>query len=279
MKTIALAILIVILTISLIGIYTGIIINRTVFESSFLINILKHQDAYAQVRQLMLRLVNTSLPNSQEGMPYLREVLKEDWLEKEINFLLKEFYAFAKSEKKEPPVIFFSDLKRQVADAIDNKTDYQDKTKLVQFWFDPLPDRVRLEDFISIDTLWQTRRSTAIIGKIPWIFGLFALGAAAIIYLLTRQWEQMLLWAGASCLSAGALLVLVGFILERLPDYMSIVTNFEDRLVSYGIPEMGIRLFLDSLIKGVTGPMNWIGIMSILAGISVVFFTPIIEKG
>jgi len=108
----------------------------------------------------------------------------------------------------------------------------------------PLPDRVRLEDFISIDTLWGTRRSAAIIGKLPWIFGLFALGAAAIIYLLTRQWEQMLLWMGASGLSAGVLLIFFGFIIERLPDYMSIVTNFEERLVSYGIPETGIRLFL-----------------------------------
>lgn len=273
-----LAILLVLLVINLIGIYIGFILNGTILQPAFLIKTLRGQEAYAQIRQLMFRLVNRSLPNGQDSIPYLNKAISESWLEQEVNFLLKDFYAFAKGKKESTPTISFSNLKRQVVDALDDSRSYQDRTKLVQFWFDPLPDEVHLEDFMSIDFLWGARKAASFMVWIPWIMCGSALIIILLMYLAVLDWKQLVLWIGSGGITTGALLITLGQMARWITSRMSIVMNIVDRLISYEIPETSVNIFLTALINGVKNPMNILGIISILAGGAIIYFIPIDER-
>lgn len=278
LRTIILAILLVLFVINLIGIYVGFIINGTILQPTFLIKTLKGQEAYAQIRQLMFRLVNRSLPNGQDSIPYLKESISEGWLEQEINFLLKDFYAFVKGKRSNTPTISFSNLKGQVVDALDDNRSYQDKKKLVQFWFDPLPDEVHLEDFMSMDFLWSSRKIASIMVCIPWVMCGSALFIIFLMYLTVLDWKQLMLWMGSGGITAGALLVLLSLMMGWATSHMSDVMNIVDRLISYEIPETSVNVFLTTLIKGITNPMDILGVISILIGGVIVYFIPIDER-
>lgn len=278
LRTIAIAILIVLLTIILVGASLGVIINNTILESTFLIRSLKGQQAYAQIRQLMFRMVNRSLPNGRESIPYLEKVLSESWLEKEVNTLIRGIYAFAKGKWEQTPTISFHNLKKQVADSLDDDRSYQERTRLVQFWFDPLPDEVRLEDFMSLDFIWSLRRAVSFMSWLPWIICGVGFIMILLLYLVLLDWKQVFLWFGSAAIAAGALLILLGLMIGWITGRMSIVINTVDSILSYGIPETSVDNFLKALISGITKPINIAGMLSILIGGAFVYFTPIHEK-
>lgn len=277
-KTIILAILLVVFVINLMGIYIGFIIDKTILQPTFLINTLKEQAAYAQIRQVMFRMVNESLPNSQDSIPYLRESISEDWLEEEINLLLKDFYGFAKGKRDATPTISFSNLKSQVVDSLDANTSRRNREKLVQFWFDPLPDEVHLEDFMSIDFLWGIRKLASIAAWIPWILCGSALILISLIYLLVRDWKQLILWFGSGGIAAGVLLVFLSLVVGWAIGHMSLVMNMVERLISYEIPETSVNGFLATLVNGITNPMDVLGAISVLIGGIIIYFIPIDER-
>jgi hypothetical protein len=278
LRTIVIAILIVLLTIILVGASLGVIINNTILESTFLIRSLKGQQAYAQIRQLMFRMVNRSLPNGRESIPYLEKVLSESWLEKEVNTLIRGIYAFAKGKWEQTPTISFHNLKKQVADSLDDDRSYQERTRLVQFWFDPLPDEVRLEDFMSLDFIWSLRRAVSFMSWLPWIICGVGFIMILLLYLVLLDWKQVFLWFGSAAIAAGALLILLGLMIGWITGRMSIVINTVDSILSYGIPETSVDNFLKALISGITKPINIAGMLSILIGGAFVYFTPIHEK-
>ncbi len=226
----------------------------------------------------MFRMVNRSLPNGRESIPYLEKVLSESWLEKEVNTLIRGIYAFAKGKWEQTPTISFHNLKKQVADSLDDDRSYQERTRLVQFWFDPLPDEVRLEDFMSLDFIWSLRRAVSFMSWLPWIICGVGFIMILLLYLVLLDWKQVFLWFGSAAIAAGALLILLGLMIGWITGRMSIVINTVDSILSYGIPETSVDNFLKALISGITKPINIAGMLSILIGGAFVYFTPIHEK-
>lgn len=274
-QTIILAVLIVLLTLNFIGAYLGFIANKTILEPKFFITILEDHKIYAQLRQVLFRSVKTSLPNGEDSIPYMQKAISEKWLGQEINMLLKNFYAFAKGERNETPTISFFDFKKRVVDALDDNKSHSDRIKLVEFWFTPLPDEIRLEDFMSIDFIWGIRNIFNLFQLIPWI----TLGISAIIillmYFIVYDWKELILWIGSTLAMAGLLLILIGSFSEWATSHMSMVTKTLDRIASLDIPEPSARFFLAALMKGFINPMNITGVLSLLIGGSVIYFIPI----
>lgn len=118
--------LIVLLSIDILGIYLGLILSNTILGPGLLLETFERHEAYGQIRQLMFRMVKESLPNGQDSIPYLEKAVSEGWLEQEISMLLKNYYAFARGEKRETPIIYFSKLKKQVVDALDGSITHLD---------------------------------------------------------------------------------------------------------------------------------------------------------
>jgi len=277
-RTIILAILVVILTINLVGIYLGFILNKTVLEPTFLIKILRELEAYGQVRQLMFRMVNRSLPNGQDSLPYLEKAISEDWLEVEINLLLEGFYSFAKGKRSDTPTISFQKLKKEVVNALEDNRTYQERTRLVQFWFDPMPDEVNMEDFMSVDFLWGIRNVAIMITWLPWVICVISLFILLSMYLAILDWKQLVLWISVGLITAGALLILLGISVEWVSGRMSIVMNTIDRFASYEIPVSTMNSFVDTLIDGLVRPINIIGIISIIVGGIALYMVPVKER-
>lgn len=278
LRIMIIAVLLVIFVFNLTCIYLGIIINKTILQPKFLISALRKQQAYAQIRQLMFRLVNSSLPNGQESIPYLNQAISESWLEKEINFLLKGFYAFARGEISNTPTISFSKLKSQVVDVLDDNRSLDERTRQVQFWFDPLPDEVHLEDFMSIDFIWAVRLVTGVLKRLPWIMCCSALFIILLMYLAIFNWRQLVLWIATGGIAAGALLIMIGQMMRWATQHMSVVMDIMDRLISYDIPETSVYFFATSLTNGIINPMNILGIISIFISSILLYFIPIEER-
>jgi len=277
-RTVILAILVVILTINLAVIYLGFILNKTILEPSFLIKIMRELEAYGQVRQLMFRMVNRSLPNGQDSLPYLEKAISEDWLEGEINLLLEDFYSFAKGKRSDTPTIWLQKLKKEVVNTLEGNKSYQERTRLVQFWFDPLPDEINMEDFMSVDFLWGIRNVAVIITWLPWLICVINLFILLSMYLAVLDWKQLVLWISVGLITAGALLILLGITIEWVSGRMSIVMNTIDRFVSYEIPISTMDSFIITLIDGVVRPINIIGITSIIVGGIALYMVPIKER-
>lgn len=277
-RTVILAILVVILTINLAVIYLGFILNKTILEPSFLIKIMRELEAYGQVRQLMFRMVNRSLPNGQDSLPYLEKAISEDWLEGEINLLLEDFYSFAKGKRSDTPTIWLQKLKKEVVNTLEGNRSYQERTRLVQFWFDPLPDEINMEDFMSVDFLWGIRNVAVIITWLPWLICVINLFILLSMYLAVLDWKQLVLWISVGLITAGALLILLGITIEWVSGKMSIVMNTIDRFASYEIPVSTMNNFVASLIDGVVKPINIIGITSIIVGGIALYMVPIKER-
>jgi hypothetical protein len=274
-RIIILAMLIVLLSIDILGIYLGLILSNTILGPGLLLETFERHEAYGQIRQLMFRMVKESLPNGQDSIPYLEKAVSEGWLEQEINMLLKNYYAFARGEKRETPIIYFSKLKKQVVDALDGSQPYRDRTRLVQYWFDPLPDEVRLEDFLPVDLIWGVRRIFSLMIWVPWIMVGVGLFIILMIYLLYLDWKQLVLWLGSALVTGGALLILTGVAAMWATGHMTLLANAVDQLVAYDISKTTAINFFRALLNGIINPMNIIGTLSILIGGTVIYFVPI----
>ena len=277
-RTIALAVLIVLFTINLMGVYLGFILNGTILQPTFFIRTFDEQEGYAQIRQLMFRMVNRNLPNGQDSLPYLEKAISEDWLEGEINLLLKNFYSFAKGKRNDTPTITFQALKKQVVDALEDSRSFQDRTRLVQFWFEPLPDEVNLEDFMSIDFIWGVRNAVVFIKWLPWIICGSSIIIILLMYVTILDWKQLILWVSVGFVTVGALLIFLGLTAEWTTGRMSIVMDIVGRFISYEIPENSANNFVGALVRGVVRPINICGIISILAGGTALYLVPVEER-
>lgn len=267
--------LIVLLSIDILGIYLGLILSNTILGPGLLLETFERHEAYGQIRQLMFRMVKESLPNGQDSIPYLEKAVSEGWLEQEISMLLKNYYAFARGEKRETPIIYFSKLKKQVVDALDGSQPYRDRTRLVQYWFDPLPDEVRLEDFLPVDLIWGVRRIFSLMIWVPWIMVAAGLFIMLIIYLLYLDWKQLLLWLGSALITGGALLILIGLAAMWAAGHMTILAIAVDRIQAYDISKTTALNFFRALLNGIISPMNIIGTISIVIGGTIIYFAPI----
>ncbi|MGI5852394.1 MAG: hypothetical protein ACOX77_09875 [Caldicoprobacterales bacterium] len=274
-RIIILAMLIVLLSIDILGIYLGLILSNTILGPGLLLETFERHEAYGQIRQLMFRMVKESLPNGQDSIPYLEKAVSEGWLEQEISMLLKNYYAFARGEKRETPIIYFSKLKKQVVDALDGSQPYRDRTRLVQYWFDPLPDEVRLEDFLPVDLIWGVRRIFSLMIWVPWIMVAAGLFIMLIIYLLYLDWKQLLLWLGSALITGGALLILIGLAAMWAAGHMTILAIAVDRIQAYDISKTTALNFFRALLNGIISPMNIIGTISIVIGGTIIYFAPI----
>ncbi|MFY9176827.1 MAG: hypothetical protein WBI74_08045 [Caldicoprobacterales bacterium] len=277
-RTAILAILVAILTINLVGIYLGFILNQTILQDTFLINILREQETYAQIRQLMFRMVNRSLPNGQDSLPYLEKAVSEEWLEVELNILLTGFYNFASGKRSDTPTISVQKLKKEVVNVLEDNRTYQERARLVQFWFDPLPDEVNMEDFMSVDFLWGIRKVFIILKWLPWVLCATNIIILIFIYIAVLDWKQLILWVSVGVISAGALLILLGIAIVWMSGQMSLVMNIIERVASYEIPKSTVDNFIDTLIGGIVRSFNITGITSIIIGGMALYLVPIKEK-
>ena len=159
----------------------------------------------------------------------------------------------------------------------DNRT-YQERTRLVQFWFDPMPDEVNMEDFMSVDFLWGIRNVFIILKWLPWVLCATNIIILIFIYIAVLDWKQLILWVSVGVISAGALLILLGIAIVWMSGQMSLVMNIIERVASYEIPKSTVDNFIDTLIGGIVRSFNITGITSIIIGGMALYLVPIKEK-
>ena len=147
----------------------------------------------------------------------------------------------------------------------------------MQFWFDPLPDEVNLEDFMSVDLLWESKcnyfHDMVSMDNMCNLFSHYSINVLTL-----ADWKQLLLWISAGLITTGLLLVSIDLMTLWIVQRMSIVMNITDRISAYGIPRTSMNNFFTTLLSGITSPMNISGIISILVGGILGYLVPIDER-
>lgn len=278
LKTLLISILIVLIFINIISIQLILVFAQTFLEPSFYERIGAEQKFYAQIRQLMFRLINRSLPNGREGMPYIEKALTENWLEIELNQLIGEFLSFAKGRSDEPPIIPIYKLKDEVAQFIEGDKTLDEKQKMVQFWFDPLPDKIRLQDFISIQLISVIRERVIAINRLFWILlGLVVL-LSGIVYAVVRDWKTAMLWITTASMASGIQSIFIALNVEWLFKRSSYVIELYNSIAAFEIPEESVWGLIYAFENGFTESLILIGsIIAIISG-AIIYFVPIKER-
>lgn len=278
LKTVIISLLLIILIWSLLAFQIGIAINMTLLNPDFYDDVLQGQDFYIQLRQFILRTISRNLPNSHNGLPYLRDAISEEWLREEITLLINDAFDFFKGDKDLLPVIPFFKMKDRVAGFIVGEFLQAEKESMTWFWFEPLPDIVRLQDFMGVDLLWQLRSLISVISRIPLLAAILFCISAAFIFAITVDWREMLVCAGSAGIASGILVVGFAFALRWIMVNSSIVAEFIDTMVYFEFPRGSVEELLRSFIKDITIPMNISGVITALAGLIILYFTPLKDK-
>lgn len=278
LKILAISTLIVLIFGSVISMQLILTFERTFLEPSFYQKIGSEQEFYAQIRQLIFRLVNRSLPNGREGMPYIEKALTENWLEKELNQLIGDFFGFAKGHREEPPIIPIYKLKEKVAQSIEGGRTLDEKQRMVQFWFDPLPDKVRLQDFISIQLISGVREKVIAIKQLFWYLLGLLLVFSGLVYALVRDWKTAALWIATASMASGIQSIFMALKVEWLFKRSSYVIELYKSIAAFEIPEESVWGLIYSFKNGFTESLILIGgIIAIISG-AIIYFIPIKER-
>lgn len=272
-KTIAVSILIVFLVLSLIGLQLILVFNGTFLKPGFYEKIGTEQEFYAQIRQLMFRLIGRSLPNGLEGLPYIEEALTESWLKDELNLLIDQFIDFIKGRKKEPPIIPIYSLKEKVAHSIDGNKTLVEKQQMVNYWFDPLPGEIRLQDFISTQIIANLRALVTRIYRILWsLIGMLVI-LSGLIYIVVRSWKTALLWIATAMAASGINTVLIGFAIRWILRHSTYIINIYNAIVAFEVSEESAKSLMKAFESGFTEPMILAGMLiTVISGIVIYFY-------
>lgn len=277
-KTLLVSILIVLIFVSIISFQLILSFAQTFLEPSFYEKIGDEQEFYAQIRQLIFRLVNRSLPHGREGMPYIEKALTENWLEEELNQFIGEFFGFAKGYRDEPPIIPIHKLKEKVAQSIEDDRTLDEKQKLAYFWFEPLPDKVRLQDFISAQLISGVRENVIAIKQLFWILLGLVLILSGLVFAVVRDWKTAILCIATASMASGIQSIFLALKVEWLFKHSSYIIELYKSIAAFEIPEESVWGLLYAFKNGFTEHFILTGsIIAIISGI-VIYFIPIKER-
>jgi len=278
LRIILISILMVLILFNAIGLQILSVISETFLQASFYEKIAIKQGFYAQLRQLIFRLINKSLPNGREGMPYFQEAVTESWLKEELSRLISQFLDFIKGWSEEPPIIPIYKMKERVIESIDGNKTLTEKERLVQYWFDPLPDKVRLQDFISPQAILGFKRIiTGMRLLLVILLGSFLI-LSGLVYLLIRDWKSALLWISAATMASGIQTIAIGLGLDWIMKHSTYILKIYERIIAFEIPNESAWGLIKAIKNGFTDPLILVGaIVAIISG-AVIYFIPIKER-
>jgi hypothetical protein len=265
------SVMIVIMAVNLAAVGFIIASQTTIMRLEFYDGIFQKSRFYGQIRQWLFSRVSTELPNGREAIPYLEEVLTENWLRQELLFLGRQLFMFLKAETEQLPIIpvykMFDELNEHMSDMSPAQRD-----KLIDYWFDAVPDRVRLQDIGSIEAFWVARNLMITFHRLVWLIIGILLVMICIFILVLRGWRNALVWLGAALAAAGGIIIEIGLFLNwAIMNSTSIQARITG-MVKHMFPENAFESLIKFLLDGFLDRSYMVAFLFLAAGGLIILF-------
>lgn len=265
------AVLVVILAINLVTIGISIAFNITFLHLEFYDEVFQDTQFYGQIRQWLFNRVNTELPNGQEAISYLEKALTEDWLREEVLLLSRDLFKFLKAQSDQLPVIPLYKLFDRLSDYM-TPAQLENRDKIINYWFGPVPERVRFQDILSVEFFWVARRLVTVFKWLSWgTVGIF-LAFVGILVSVVRGIKRSLIWTGASMASAGGLMLELSLAAKWIMLGNGMISQWASGLAVLKFPTHAIELLLEMCVQRFLLRIDLIALFLLLAGAALITF-------
>jgi hypothetical protein len=265
------ATLVVILTISLVAIGLSTAFGITFLRLEFYDEVFQMTQFYSQIRQWLFNRVNTELPNGHEALPYLEKVMTEHWLRSELLSLGGHLFDFLRGENNQLPIIPVHKLFEQL-DNYMNEIQIGNKDKLINYWFGPIPERVRFQDIISVEFFWTARKFIEIYKWMSWGIVVLFFILFGLLTVITRGLRHSMVWLGASMAAAGGIMLETVIAANWILLYNGAMSQWAANLAIYTFPSYAIKLLLNTFTEAFLFRMNLMSFLFMLAGGFIITF-------
>lgn|GEM_PF-745566 len=265
------AILVVILAINIVAIGLSMAFSITFLRLEFYDGVFQKAQFYDQIRQWLFNRVSTELPNGQEALPYLEKAMTEDWLREEALLLGGHLFNFLKGQSDQLPIIPLYKL-------FDRLTDYmtpaqlENRDKIINYWFGPVPERVRFQDILSVDFFWAVRQFVMFFKWLPWWAAGIFLILAGILVAVLRGVKQSLIWIGVSTASAGGVMLELSLTARWMLFGNGVISRLASSLVLLRFPSQAIELLMRTCVQHFLLRMDLMALSLFLIGAALITF-------
>jgi len=265
------AMLVVILAINLVAIGLSIAFSITFLRVKFYDEVFQKTQFYGQIRQWLFNRVNTELPNGHEALPYLEKAMTEDWLRDEVLFLGGHLFRFLKGKSDQLPVIPLYKLFDRLDDYM-SQAQLENRDKMINYWFGPIPERVRFQDILSVEFFWVIRQFVRVFKWLSWGTVAIFLALAGILVAVVKGIKQSLIWIGASMASAGGVMLELSLATKWILLSNGMIPQWASSLALLKFPSHAIELLLRTFVEHFLLRINLIALLLLLAGAVLITF-------
>ncbi len=265
------AMLVVILAINLVAIGFSIAFSITFLRLKFYDEIFQKTQFYGQIRQWLFNRVNTELPNGQEAIPYLEKAVTEDWLREEALLLSGNLFKFLKGQSDQLPVIPMYKLFDRLGDYM-TPAQLENRDKIINYWFGPIPERVRFQDILSVEFFWVARRFVTVFKWLSWgTVGIF-LALAGILVAVVKGIKQSLIWVGTSMASAGGVMLELSLAAKWIMLGNGMISHLASSVSLLKFPSHAIELLMGMCVQHFLLRIDLVALSLLLVGAALITF-------
>ena len=270
-QTFIAAVLVVVLAINLAAVGLVLTVRTTLMRLDFYDSVFQKSRFYGQIRQWLFSGVSTELPNGREAIPYLEEVLTENWLRQELLFFGRQLFMFLKAETEQLPIVPVYKMFEEL-DANMNDIPPAQREKLIDYWFGGVPERVRLQDIGWVEPFWLARELIGVFQRTVWlIFGGLIL-VVGLFALTLRNWKNTLVGLGAALAAAGGIIIEISLFLNWAIMNSEAVRIWITGMGKQMFPQDAIESLLKYLLDGFLGKCYLIAFLFFVVGVLFIQF-------
>lgn len=274
-KTILIALILVVMTVNLSALQFCLILNKTLFSPSFYDDVFLELRFYEQLRQWMLLRLSTELPHGREGLSYFEKGLTAVWLRQEFIHFMDQLSDFLNGKTEELPALRIYKFKEAVMEHMDEFEDNQNKEKILDFWLGPLPHIVRLQDITSIAFLHDVRHVVSLFRSTVNIVLILVFAFFVSLFIITKRLRDTLLWFSASLFASGLLSLGIAFLLGWFINSATWMQNLQTSIISHGFLQDNVRTLFDSFTNTIVSQLNTVSFLSVALGFLTLCFIPL----
>lgn len=271
LQSVFVALLIAILAINLVAMGFSFSMRLTFLRLKFYDDVFQKAQFYGQIRQWLFSRMNAELPNGHEALPYLEKAMTEDWLREEVLLLGGSLFNFLKGQTDQLPVIPLYKLFDRLDDYM-TPAQFENRDKVINYWFGPIPERVRFQDILSVEFFWVVRQSVIFFKWLPWgTVGIFLI-LTGILIAVVRGVKQSLIWVGASMASAGGVMLELSLAGRWILLGNGIISQLASSVVFLNFPSHAIELLVKTCLEHFLWRIDLIALLLLLIGAGLITF-------
>lgn len=271
LQSVIAAMLITVLTINVIAMGFNLALSITILRPKFYDRVFQQAQFYGQVRQWLFSRVNAELPNGHEALPYLEKAMTEDWLRDEVLALGQSLLMFLNGKTDQLPVIPVYKLFDRLDDYM-TPAQLENRDKVINYWFGPIPERVRFQDILSVELFWVLRQLVMYYKYISWgMAGVFLI-LAGLLAAVVRGLKRSLVWMGASTAAAGGLMLELSLAIRWILSGNDMISRLSSEIAFLNFPSHAIELLIMSCAEHFLAKIDMIAFLLLLTGACLITF-------